>query len=108
MTPPVVKVVTFRDKALAAAPNVADEGALSFMDLRVRLQVLAFGKSLPAPWKFAAEGLGTVVEVHVVDETYFSLKNLSTSHLRTLITLLSFDFELFRVLFLLEKECLRV
>ena len=67
MTSHVVIIVAFRDEALAAIPNVADKGALSFMDLHVRLQVLSFGEPLAAPRKFAAEWLGAVVKVHVVD-----------------------------------------
>ena len=97
----VVIKVAFRDEALAAILNLADKGALSFMYLHVRLQVLTFGESLPTPRKFAAKGLGTVVEVHVVNETYFAFKNLSTSHLRTLKALLRFAF-------VLCEKCLRV
>ena len=67
MTTHVIKKVTFRDEALAAVPNVADKRALSFMDLHVRLQVLTFGEPLPTLRKFAAEGLGAVVKMHVVD-----------------------------------------
>ena len=86
----VVKKVTFCDEALAAVPNIADKGALSFMDLHVRLQVLSFGEPLAAPRKFAAEWLGAVVKVHVVDQTNFALKNLPTSYLRTLMNLIRF------------------
>ena len=67
MSSHVVKKVTFCDEALAAVPNIADKGALSFMDLHVRLQVLTFGEPLPTLRKFAAEGLSAVVKMHVVD-----------------------------------------
>ena len=80
------------------------------MDLHVRLQVLTFGEPTPTLRKFAAEGLGAKVKMHVVVETYFSLKNLSASHFRTLEALLRLRFDqlLSGVLTLFEQKCLRV
>ena len=83
----VVKIVAFRDEAFLTASNRTDEGAFPFVDPRVSLQVLAFRESLPAPRKLAAERLGTIVKVHVVDQTNFSLKSLPTAQIRTLIEL---------------------
>ena len=74
------------------------------MDLHVRLQVLTFGEATPTLRKFAAEGLGAEVKVHVVVQTYFPFKNLSASHFRTLKALLRLRFDqlLSGVLTLLE------
>ena len=78
------------------------------MDLHVRLQVLTFGEPTPTLRKFAAEGLGAKVKMHVVVKTYFSLKRLATSHFRTLKALLRFVILLSGVLTLLEQKCLRI
>ena len=100
----MVKSVSFRSEGLTAISNVADKGALSLMNFSMSLQILSFGEPLPAPRKFAVEGLGAVVKVHVVNQTYFSLKSLATAQICTLEDLLWF----LTVTSVLSSHCLKV
>ena len=74
----VIKQVAFCNEALLASFNRADKGALSYMDLGMSLQILTLGEPLLAPREIAFEGLGAEVDVHVMGQSYPTLKDFLT------------------------------
>ena len=93
----MIKQVAFRHEALPASFNRADKGALSFMDLSMRLQVLSIREPLLAPKEIAFERLGAEVNVHMVCQTYPTLKDLLTLIPRTWVAFLFAPYESLRI-----------